>query len=121
MLAPQLRTIDGLSERRLEAGLVSDIHTLRDDAVRRGIVTALHLQDGSYLLEPSQLRRTVPANATLKLEVEDPLRLGDGDERLLFFPDGSANGARLILSQGGRSVTIIVSSIDGRIADATEK
>lgn len=94
--------------------VVAQLRAAHTGALRSGTTTEVAVDAAAGRIGDDRLARTDP-----------PLRLAFGDgslareggvaDVLRFHPDGSASGGRLVLSQGARSVAVVVDWLTGRV------
>lgn len=94
------------------AGALKRAHAeaLRTNAMRSVIVdTAAR----SYWLEGTSARQRIPARIGIDATMPSRLRLSPSAGRFAFYPDGSASGGSIVLSEGRSSATIGVNWLTG--------
>lgn len=116
MSLPKLRLNEGARLRASAHALVVDLRLSRDEAIRRGQVTALVSDGHGYRLLPGGRRKSLPSGMSLTLGTSGgPLVLSAIDE-IRFFPDGSATGGRLTVQQGeAAAIRVGVRGFDGKV------
>ena len=116
MALPRLRLSEGSRLRAAAHQLTADLRLLRDDAMRRGIATALVPSARGYVLQPSERERVLPAGAAVVAESPASALLPAGQEGVVrFFPDGSSTGATVTLRGGNLAFRVAVRGWDGRV------
>jgi general secretion pathway protein H len=90
--------------------LADDLRIARGEAIARGAATAIRFDAANqvYRLEPGGRARVLPNHV--------PFALARGRTAIGFYPDGSADGAELVIGDGGRKHHITVEALTGRIA-----
>lgn len=78
-------------------------------------VVTLDLARRRYWAEGVVAPRTFPANVAVELAVPESERLGASAGRVRFFPDGSASGARVVLSDGRQAASVLVDWLNGDV------
>jgi general secretion pathway protein H len=78
-------------------------------------IVTLDLSRRGYWAEGVVARRTFPANVAVELAVPESERLGPAAGRVRFFPDGSASGASVVLSDGRRAASVLVDWLNGDV------
>lgn len=78
-------------------------------------VVTLDLARRRYWAEGVVGLRTFPTNVAVELAVPESERLGASAGRVRFFPDGSASGARVVLSDGRQAASVLVDWLNGDV------
>jgi Tfp pilus assembly protein FimT len=112
---PRLRLNEGARLREITHALIVDLRLTRDEAIRRGTVTAIIPTAVGYQLSPSGRGRTLPKGMNLVLQPSPAQLISDKADQVRFFPDGSATAASLLLNQGSSAIRVTVSGADGGI------
>ncbi|KJC43925.1 hypothetical protein UB31_22290 [Bradyrhizobium sp. LTSP849] len=113
---PKLKLNEGARLRASAHALVVDLRLSRNDAIRRGRITALATDESGYRLLPEGHRRALPSGISLTLVSPDDKLVSAATGEVKFFPDGSATGGRLALQQGNAAAIYIgVRGFDGRV------
>lgn len=96
--------------------LAVDLRLSRDEAMRRGLVTALVPDESGYQLVPGGPRKSLPSGISLTLSTSNDQLVSATTREIRFFSDGSATGGRLILQQGNAAAIYVgVRGFDGRV------
>jgi general secretion pathway protein H len=112
---PQLRLNEGARVREITHALIVDLRLTRDEAVRRGKMTAIVPTTNGYRLLPSGRGQILPQGMSIVLQPLPVQLISDNDGIVRFFPDGSATAASLLLRQGSLTIRLTVSGPDGGI------
>lgn len=116
MSLPKLRLNEGARLRASAHALVVDLRLSRDEAIRRGRVTALALDGHGYRLLPDGRRRSLQSGMSLALRTSVGPLVSSATDQIRFFPDGSATDGSLIVQQGGAaSIRVGVRGFDGKV------
>ena len=111
---PRLRLSEGARLRALAHALVVDVRLARDDAMRRGVPTAIVPVPTGYVLEPSGRMQRLPEGVALRTEPATVRLVPDAGEGMVFFPDGSSTGGAFALQQGSFVTRMTVRGVDGK-------
>jgi len=115
MALPRLRLSEGSRLRAAAHQLTADLRLLRDDAMRRGIATALVPSARGYILQPSDRERVLPAGGVVEVESPASMLLPASQGSVVrFFPDGSSTGATLTIRGSNLAFRVAVRGWDGR-------
>lgn len=114
--APSPGVLRSNQARLLATGILADLRTLHDDALRNGSLTALLVSKDGYELSPAKIRRRIPDGATIDVRLQDDFLLRPGAaDPLQFHSDGSSNGMTVTLSLGATRSVILVNGLDGMV------
>lgn len=116
MLAGGGRTGPGARAAAIE--LASALRQTRGDAIAnyRSVTFFLDVEKRVYKVGRDGPEQPLPAELKLSLYTARSELAGQGAGRIRFFPDGSATGGRVKLSNGGQSYTISVDWLTGFVA-----
>ncbi len=118
IVAPSLsRARLGLAVRSTAYALAADLRTARAAAQAANIERELTLDLGGrrYWAEGVVGPRMLPQNVAVELAVPESERIGAGSGRVRFFPDGSASGAKVVLSDGRLTASVLVDWLNGDV------
>jgi general secretion pathway protein H len=98
--------------------LASDLGWLRAQSMRTNTVAELRVADGShaYQLVPDGPTRSLPDTIRLQFLSAAPAESAQ-DAALRFFPDGSSTGGSVVVARDGRTATLAVSALSGRVRE----
>ena len=113
--APRLQLSEYAKLRRRAAGIVSDIRTMRADAIRRGIRTSVVITRSGYELTPSHKMQEYSDGTHLSLQASPALYQAEKDA-LMFFPDGSSSGGALTISRGSSTADVRIRELNGQVS-----
>ena len=105
--APRFDFLKGALMRRDAAGLLSDLKTLREDAMYSGTQTSLRLTRGGYLIEPARVARALWGGEAVSIDAR-PRWDGGESKDIVFFPDGSSTGGEVTLGDATRKIVFTV-------------
>ena len=111
------RSHAGLQLRSTAHDIAADLRSARASAQRSNVEQALviNVQDHEMWTQASSPRRSIPRRFGVAMEIPDAERLGVSVGVIRFFPDGSASGGRIHLSEGGRIATVSVNWLNGDV------
>ena len=112
---PGIGSIVGVRFRIMLTGIVSDLDTLRQDAVRKRIPTAIVRESSGYRLIPSGVRRELPHGATLIFSSASVSPDVNEQNIIRFLSDGSSSGGAVHLLQSDKRSTINIRQLDSQI------
>ncbi|MCK1545711.1 GspH/FimT family pseudopilin [Bradyrhizobium sp. 179] len=116
MSLPRLRLNEGARLRASAHALVVDLRLSRDEAIRRGQVTALVSDGHGYRLLPDGHHKSLPTGMSLTLGMSGGSLVSFPADEIRFFPDGSATGGSLIVQLGeGSAIRVGVRGFDGKV------
>jgi general secretion pathway protein H len=124
IVAPSLgRARQGLAVRSTAYALAADLRAARAAAQATNMerVLTVDLAGRRYWAEGVVGERTLPSHVTVELAVPESERAGgeagpgSGSGRVRFFPDGSASGARVVLSDGRSAASVLVDWLNGDV------
>ncbi|MGY3149330.1 general secretion pathway protein H [Bradyrhizobium sp. USDA 3397] len=116
MSLPKLRLNEGARLRASAHALVVDLRLSRDEAIRRGQVTALVSDGHGYRLLPGGRRKSLASGMSLTLGTSGGPLVSSAIDEIRFFPDGSATGGRLTVQQGeAAAIRVGVRGFDGKV------
>jgi general secretion pathway protein H len=98
--------------------LAADLRALRDVAVTRQVITSLAMDEilgGQAAIADGRYRRW-PAEMVVTLARGRPPLVGEINDRIVFFPDGSSTGGTITLALGTSIYAIQVRWIDGGVS-----
>jgi general secretion pathway protein H len=104
--------------RPLAAEIAAQLRTLRSVAINRNRDQAfvLNSNDRTYAFESLKVVRTVPAAISINLTTARQQVRSVDDARMVFFPDGTSTGGRLVLSQEKRQIVVDIDWLTGTVA-----
>jgi general secretion pathway protein H len=118
LAAPRLNgTLDSLKVKKLSREIVASLRATRSQAISKG-------QDGTWLLDLDKHyfqygreNTKVPYAEDIKLVLTTASKeqVSDTVARIRFFPDGSATGGEIKLSQGKFNYSIHIDWLTGRV------
>lgn len=123
VVLPQFaRSIDQFQLQKSAREMAAVLREARNIAVSRAqeITFSLNADDSSYAITSRDKRYELPRGVAIGYEATGALPTivgtsADAADRIVFHPDGSASGARLSLSIGGRSYRIAVDWMTGNV------
>jgi general secretion pathway protein H len=132
IVAPSLgRARQGLAVRSTAYALAADLRAARAAAQAANMERVLTVDPARrrYWAEGVVGARTFPSHVTVELAVPESERAGGeagpgsgsgpgsgpGSGRVRFFPDGSASGAKVVLSDGRSAASVLVDWLNGAI------
>ena len=113
--APRLLSLDGPRLRAAAHLLGVDLAALREEAIRRHQPGRLVIAPGHYAMTPSGRRRDLPQGASLSVSPSLPTLLDTTQDAIVFFPDGTSSGGRVVLARGGTSFEVTVGWLNGTV------
>ena len=95
--------------------IVNYLRTARAEAIMTGRPTAIVFDVPGRRVLPAGTRvpRSFPASATVSLQSSRELQTEAGGQQIMFYPDGSSSGGRVILDQAGRRIVVGVEWLTG--------
>jgi general secretion pathway protein H len=105
---------NGPKIRQATQGIAADIVSLRDRAVRRRVVTELIIGANGY--SAGELVRSFPPGLVVSYEPARAALVDEGENRILFYPDGSATGGLITVRRGGSALIIRIDWLNGRVS-----
>jgi len=111
---PRLRVSEGARLRALANALVVDARLARDEAIRRGTITAIVPAPAGYVVEPSGRMLRLPEGVAFRAEPDTVRLVPNAGEGIRFFPDGSSTGGTFAIQQGDLVTRMTVRGIDGK-------
>lgn len=114
--APYIKHLSPEVEMRLEAGrLTAALRAARAHAISRGIDVPfeLHPEHREWQIIGITSPRRVPEHVHVAVEAARALGPRGDSVGLVFFPDGSSTGGRIVLAHEAQRITIGVSWLDG--------
>jgi len=124
VVAPSLgRARLGLALRSTAYALAADLRAARAAAQAANLerILTVDLAGRRYWAEGVVGVRTIPSHVAVELAVPESERAGgeagpgSGSGRVRFFPDGSASGAKVLLSDGRSTASVLVDWLNGDI------
>lgn len=109
LLYPQIETAHfAVRQRAVREHIAASAEAARDMALRNGAPVALRADpDGAALLIGNARRITLDSTGQIRLTMRP--------QTILFYPDGSTTGGRLMLGSGRDAPTFEVSRAGGRL------
>ncbi len=112
------RLVGSIARARLHASadaVATILKATRSRAMKTAQTTELTIASDQRHYRALGKDYSLPANQRLSSEAQ--LRASDGfDPALQFFPNGSSNGGKIIISGGGRAIAIDVDWLTGRVS-----
>ena len=115
LLVPPLRPNEGARLREQAHALAADIRLTRQEAMRRGMSTAIVPAATGYLLLPSQRMKNLFNGFTLTAKAGEAHLVPEDDDRIRFFPDGSSTGGTLTVQSSRSRISLTVRGFDGKV------
>jgi general secretion pathway protein H len=118
IVAPALnRARLGLMVRSAAYELAANLRAARAAAQAANVerVLTLDLAGRQYWAKGVVGARTFPPNVRVELAVPESERIGTSSGRVRFFPDGSASGAKVVLSDGRSAASVSVDWLNGGV------
>jgi general secretion pathway protein H len=97
--------------------LAVSLRHARFSAISRGVpveITFIGAEPARYVINDKE-EQLLPRGATLRIRTHDNEVTGDDPFRLRFFPDGSSNGANILLRREQHNYTVSVDWLMGKI------
>lgn len=113
--APRLVSLDG-PRLRAAANLLSiDLAALHEEAIRLHQTERLVIGPGRYTMVPSGRQQALPEGASLSVTPSLPTFLNTPEDSIVFFPDGTSSGGRIVLARGETSYEVTVGWLNGSV------
>jgi general secretion pathway protein H len=109
------KALPGYRLRSTARELVADLRNARGNAVASGQEVALLLADRHYTLVGAATPRELPSSVTVDTVWVPPDERKKQGALIRFFPDGSATGARIGLTDHDRHAEIAVNWLTGKV------
>jgi general secretion pathway protein H len=114
MAVPTFRLNEGARLREAAHALAADIRLARQEAMRRGVSTAIVPAATGYLLQPSGRTRDL-GGFKLSMEVAEARLVPDTNGGIRFFPDGSSTGGTLSVQRDNAGIYLTIRGLDGKV------
>jgi general secretion pathway protein H len=115
LVMPPLRLNEGARLREQVHSLAADIRLARQEAIRRGVPTAIVPAATGYLLQPSGRTTNLFSGFTVTAQAGQAHLVPQPDDRIRFFPDGSSTGGTLSVGSSRSRISITIRGIDGKV------
>ncbi|RMF17116.1 MAG: type II secretion system protein GspH [Alphaproteobacteria bacterium] len=124
LASPRLtRSLPGMSLRSAVLDLTADLRAARSQAIRSGVpaILVVDLQEGAWRIAGSQeatVRRVRRLPSGIDIGVRTALHEISPDgrmARLVFYPDGTALGGRILLRRNDATFEIAIDWLTGRV------
>lgn len=111
------RAMPGLRLETTSGELAAALRHSRAEAIRSNRDTALDVDLAARSFRPSDAVRATAIADGIAVEVVSAAGEAPADDvaRIRFFPDGTSTGGRITLAGGGRSVSVTVDWLTGRV------
>lgn len=113
--APRLVSLDGPRLRAAANLLSTDLAALREEAIRLHRTGRIVMEPGRYMMFPSGRQQALPEGASLSVTPSLPTFLDAPQDGIVFFPDGTSSGGRIVLARGGTSYEVTVGWLNGTV------
>jgi len=97
--------------------LAVSLRDARFSSISRGVpvaITFIGTEPARYLVDDKE-QQLLPRGATLHIRTHDNEVVSDDTFRLRFYPDGSSNGANILLQRNQHNYTVSVDWLMGKI------
>lgn len=117
--APRLTgTLELLQLKRLTQKMITSLHSTRTLAISKGkeAVWQLDLKQHYFRYGQQAKKISYPEDIDISLTTASREQLSESRGNIRFFPDGSATGGEVIISQNNRQYSIKIDWLTGRIS-----
>jgi len=106
-----------LELRRTALDIAADLRSGRARAQRTSVeqVLLVGVRERRMWAQGSTVSRAIPARLAIAMEIPDTERVGAGIGAIRFFPDGSASGGRILLTDRGQVAQVSIDWLTGNV------